>query len=113
MQPIQRRRDLNISRGKIRLKLRHAAVLALVGWYLMAPPPHSDINLPLNQWMIWNSYDSAKECENQRRKNLDEATALAKHESSDSQTMDNDTERIIGIIQSVCVSSDDPRLKPN
>jgi len=72
------------------MKLRHAAGLALVGWYLMMPPyapnhvlrdppfvwtppgPFSDpegspagpwdLKAPLSQWRIAGSYDTAAEC---------------------------------------------------
>jgi hypothetical protein len=48
------------------MKLRHAAALALVGWYLMMPPSdgHSiDRNAPLDKWEVYSGYDTAKECE--------------------------------------------------
>ena len=60
---------------------RHAAALALVGWYLMVPPfkPNSmpqpsftlpslearvlNIDAPLSKWEIYVASDSADECE--------------------------------------------------
>jgi hypothetical protein len=51
------------------VKPRHAAALALVGWYLMIPPPHSrssnsfEQHPPLAQWSVYRKYDSADECE--------------------------------------------------
>ena len=49
------------------MKPRHAAALALVGWYLMMPPmtcrPSIQINTPLSHWEISSSYDTADECE--------------------------------------------------
>jgi hypothetical protein len=63
------------------MKPRHAAVLALVGWYLMMPPPthlpllaSPPLGLPflaspppppppLEQWEQVAAYDTAKECE--------------------------------------------------
>jgi hypothetical protein len=50
------------------MKLRHAAALALVGWYLMMPPtspPNSfTINeaAPLSKWYLIESFDSAESC---------------------------------------------------
>jgi len=62
------------------MKSRHAAALALVGWYLMVPPPQSPpaalatnidaINeyrrmpqrLPISQWKTVESFDSADDC---------------------------------------------------
>jgi hypothetical protein len=67
------------------MNTRHAAALALVGWYLIAPPPARprpssnsappNESAPLNKWTIWSSYDSAKVCESARKKNLDAAAA--------------------------------------
>jgi hypothetical protein len=63
------------------MKLRHAAALALVGWYLMVPPaspnyPESmtiDTAAPLSQWLVVPSfrtsrgYDmTAEQCEKTR-----------------------------------------------
>jgi hypothetical protein len=51
------------------MKPRHAAELALVGWYLMVPPPvlHGnppvDLEAPLSKWTLFSMYDSAAECE--------------------------------------------------
>jgi len=49
------------------MKSRHAAALALVGWYLMIPPMglHVEVeyNAPLSQWDMMGSFDSADECE--------------------------------------------------
>jgi len=57
---------------------RHAAALALVGWYLMIPPKiegwyfkdwhffngvRADERAPLDNWKILKSFDSAGECE--------------------------------------------------
>jgi len=47
---------------------RYAAVLALVGWYLMMPPRANDdafrpdTTAPLKDWIHVDSFDSAKEC---------------------------------------------------
>jgi hypothetical protein len=55
---------------KARMNLRHAAALALVGWYLMMPPlagPNAsnlrvDLTAKLSQWEIVDSFDSADVC---------------------------------------------------
>ena len=62
---------------------RHAAALALVGWYLMAPPMDQNthkINLDaaLNEYMVWKSYDSAQTCEADRAKDRDLSVAKLK-----------------------------------
>ena len=55
------------------MKPRHAAALALVGWYLIIPPVFSpmgqhprsfnDLSAPPNKWDIWAKFDSESECE--------------------------------------------------
>jgi hypothetical protein len=51
------------------MKPRQVAALALVGWYLMVPPPvlHSslpvDLGEPLSDWRLFSIHDSAAECE--------------------------------------------------
>jgi hypothetical protein len=49
------------------MNLRHAAVLALVGWYLMSAPMTPDhqvlTDAPLSKWKTGASFDTAKECE--------------------------------------------------
>ncbi|HWN58602.1 MAG TPA: hypothetical protein VNO74_10910, partial [Methylomirabilota bacterium] len=49
------------------MKARHAAALALVGWYLMVPPIANngrvDADVPLLRWWKFEKLDSAQECE--------------------------------------------------
>jgi hypothetical protein len=50
------------------MKPGHAAMLALVGWYLMLPPelnePHRyDLDAPLNKWEIVGTFDKALDCQ--------------------------------------------------
>ena len=63
------------------MNFRHAAMLALAGWYLMMPPmgsvesrrnPSTGFYVaystqPLNTWEIAGSYDTAAECRNGSR----------------------------------------------
>ncbi len=48
------------------MKPGHAAALALVGWYLMMPPMDENhkiyMDLPIGQWQVLDSFDSAQEC---------------------------------------------------
>jgi hypothetical protein len=52
------------------MKPRHAAALALVGWYLLTPPLDQDGKVdwsaPYSQWMHLASYDTAEKCERER-----------------------------------------------
>jgi hypothetical protein len=46
------------------MNLRHAAALALIGWYLMAPP-YGDTRpkIPLSEWDTQRVFDSARDCD--------------------------------------------------
>jgi hypothetical protein len=48
------------------MKLRHAAALALIGWYLMMPPlddVHNPVSgAPLSTWVQGRSFDSSDDC---------------------------------------------------
>jgi len=85
------------------MTFRHAAALALMGWYLMVPPTHRtthgvawDDNLPLNLWRHVFSYDMAKECQ-----------AQIEHMQSSLAKMAEE----MGAEFARCIASDDPRLK--
>jgi hypothetical protein len=59
---------------RARMKARHAAALALIGWYLMTPPPSKvpkvgwtvGTSEPMNEWRHIASYDTAAACESAR-----------------------------------------------
>ena len=80
------------------MKLRHAAVLALVGWYLMAPPLRIRPNEgalpypPLSEWLVVQQFDSREACLKQLT-SVENAKVLVGYE--------------------LCVAADDPRLKGN
>jgi hypothetical protein len=53
------------------VNLRHAAALALMGWYLMlAPSVPSGSNAPLSNWRTVGSYDSAEACNENKEQSL-------------------------------------------
>jgi hypothetical protein len=65
-------------KGNKSMSVRHAAALALVGWYLMVPPvtpegltdPNATLvngKAPISQWVIFRVYDSAEQCQRARR----------------------------------------------
>jgi hypothetical protein len=79
---------------KSRRNIRHAAALALVGWYLMVPPltrfwwigpERYDNAAPLSRWTNAQAFDRAQPC----------------------QVAQQST----GLGHGVCVATDDPRLK--
>jgi hypothetical protein len=85
---------------------RHAAALALVGWYLMTPPsfprraneePVRDDGAPVSQWKHISSWDTAKACNAELERLSDSPIPLIGQ---------------IGI-SAKCIASDDPRLKEN
>jgi len=59
------------------MTFRHAAALALVGWYLMLPPLSQtvrfevDYKAPLNSWQIMRAFDKAEACEDYRNHELE------------------------------------------
>jgi hypothetical protein len=91
--------------GLASMKLRHAAVLALVGWYPMVPTPRFE-GVPLSRWNHLQSYDTAKECEdgltdwfsrNEKRGFVVKGFAAADVKSA--------------WLEAQCIEADDPRLK--
>ena len=90
-------------------KLRHAAALALVGWYLMVPPPHSKRirPAPLSEWSIYKTYESVDVCYYSR-------TGIASGILQDAPPdfVARFDGRFMDIFeQAKCIASDDPRLK--
>jgi hypothetical protein len=95
------------------MKLRHAAALALVGWYLMMPPVVPDPKhpgnfaaikgTPLSYWEKIGSFDTAKDCEDARQKNVDAAMVPL-------PTTRASKEWWAKVDLSDCFASDDPRL---
>ena len=83
------------------MNLRHAAALALVGWYLMVPPISRQgeflDNAPLSKWTLLDSMDSASDCN-------------AEASRSDMRSK-SEIRRNVKIDHSKCMASDDPSLK--
>lgn len=94
------------------MKLHHAAALALVGWYLLAPPqgdPRGTFreDAPLSEWEQWDSaYDSKAECE----KALKEYQKDAQTDSAQCETF-SCALTVAGRTRGRCIAADDPRLK--
>ena|SRR6266478_8845086 len=97
------------------MKTRHAAALALVGWYLMVPPSafrFSDLATglePLYQWLQIGSFDSANACEQGRRMMIDRFMTKLQRDSSDATAVHS----LDAFYYSECVANDDLRLKGN
>jgi hypothetical protein len=82
---------------------RHAAALALVGWYLIVPPRgNNGSQAILSGWTIVHSYDTARECEQAHK---DRLAAMPKLPPLPSGFVPKFPDSF------VCVASDDPRLR--
>jgi hypothetical protein len=91
------------------MNLRHAAALALVGWYLMIPPDLADL-APISAWQHFGSYDTAKECDSGKSQLgidaiKDENASGCKVTPSEHCFLDFAKEN------ARCIASDDPSLK--
>lgn len=93
------------------MKFRHLAALALVGWYLMMPPPrtvgdHFETNFyaPLSKWTKLRRFDLQSQCETTRE-------AYQKKPTGNLVIMLGAAEAQATTKASRCVASDDPRLK--
>jgi hypothetical protein len=94
--------------------------LSMVGWYLMSPPvrnapqaPSVDWNAPIGDWGIHASYDTAQECEKDRRQMMKESTAWL--ESSTPGPTPNPLrptlrEEMRSESSLTCIATSDPRL---
>lgn len=106
------------AREMSRLRLRQWIVAVALGWYLLTPHlvenPNGDwtaVNLPIAQWNHSGGYDTASACEDGKMKVAREAAAMAKRtESVDAKKPF--TRAMVAFFNGVCISSDDPRLRP-
>jgi hypothetical protein len=97
------------------MSLRHAAALALVGWYLMLPPTIDPLDMPVNsdapisKWSHYGSFDSATECESNiqylHQKAMKFTRAQRVHPTTPEQS---EAEQYMF---AECIATDDPRLK--
>jgi hypothetical protein len=118
------------------MNLRHAAALALVGWYLMMPPEVRDkkgdpVSVEaISHWDTLAVFDSAMNCYKAQNHVLDRAreeltqryhatgtssVSLVKS-AMDRATTPKELDEIgiiLSTLQTSCIASDDPRLKPN
>jgi hypothetical protein len=99
------------------MKPRHGAAIALVGWYLIAPPPRSsddvyDPKAPLSEWQIVGRFDTIEDCHSYP----DRLPAImhgfyAEHHISESEERNDDAASKSLLAKSQCIATDDPRLK--
>jgi len=96
--------------------LRHAVVLASIGWYLMVPPfnpPNYQLrtDLPLSEWWQHQSFDSAADCETAQNDLVNKFASKSKKASG--QIAEFWITSAESMAQGHCIASDDPRLKGN
>jgi hypothetical protein len=99
------------------MTLRHAAALALVGWYLMLAPHdlHYAVvpSAPLSQWKLQGSYDTAAQCMKVRSERIERLTNSLRAIGPDQQPLDEAGTRESFATIFKCIATDDPRLKGN
>jgi len=121
--------DLSVTRASgnsISMNPRHAAaLLVLVGWYLLIPPVFSamgehprafnDLNAPLSRWDIPASSESNANCEKEKERIRNEAPLRLKfaHEHPDQDQNGNIAAVAEAWQRAECVATDDPRLNRN
>ncbi len=93
------------------MKFRHAAALALVGWYLMVPPLSRTVpfevdgQAPLREWAVTQAFDKAKDCEDYRFQAQEKRRKEAVIPSTNiHQTF------AVAIMSAQCIETTDPRL---
>jgi hypothetical protein len=104
------------------MKLRHAAALALVGWYLMLPPEQyskehdrmfPDEDAPISQWEIIGSFDTAAQCKTASEQAFSQAGERAREEKRKnprSKISEEEYDRFYFSDGGNCIATDDPRL---
>jgi len=100
------------------MKLRHAAALALVGWYLMLPPTAKgklNLRAPLSEWEMGIPYDQADQCLAAIREiaNGPRPFVPVDADAKERQRLHELDQRIERIAHAQCIATDDPRLKGN
>ncbi|MGD0671186.1 MAG: hypothetical protein ABSB13_03860 [Candidatus Binatus sp.] len=104
------------------MKSRHGAALAIVAWYLMIPPINADNRVdagaPLSDWRRSVSFDSADECKASLKDAIENPMTPSEYQATAQATLKarmlplSQSEMTRRMQESVCVSADDPRLKP-
>ena len=100
------------------MNLRHAAAIALVGWYLLMPPiamegerAKVDGSVPLSQWDHGDRvYQTESECEEENAK-LRAIAESHKNWIGPSGSVAAASDRYVLLTNQRCVATDDPRLK--
>jgi hypothetical protein len=100
------------------MNIRHAAALALVGWYLMVPPRipgTGEVNqgVPLSQWTKRRLFPHNEGCEAAKARLRQDALAAQTQNDAADPRRGRNPELHCVLCKAECVADDDPRLKPN
>jgi hypothetical protein len=94
------------------MNLRHAAAVALVGWYLMVPPlgPNGSIdpNAPLSRWEQYEGHDNAAACEVAHSQLLDLADVIQRRVQKSEESL---TQKLNGISREQVENANPDKLK--
>ena len=106
------------------MKHRHSVALALVGWYLMAPPvrqprnendePYLDQHAAYRDWEKIHTFKTRNECEAGQRRVTDDAITgkLTSFSGGSSFVLDEDPKPWLEQqTEAECIATDDPSLK--
>jgi hypothetical protein len=110
------------------MNFRHAAALALVGWYLIGPPRYlltgrPAPEAPLTEWTAYDTYATQAECLNERDKRIKFTAGNHPMNPKLATILEQQRKFPPGTIQKMndhnfewsllnqCVKADDPRLK--
>jgi hypothetical protein len=101
------------------MNLRHAAALALVGWYLMVPGDVGNLVYggPSDSMVMVSAFDTAKECEAAVQQEQDIAQRYFhqhhEHDHIPIRNLQGDAAFQASRMGATCIATDDPRLKGN
>jgi hypothetical protein len=100
------------------VKFRHAVALGLAAWYLMLPPDGAgqkpDYKAPISAWRIDSAYDTAASCQIAQEEYTSIALRDCNNHLADGEMCNG--LRLYAVLRAealACISTDDPRLKPN
>ena len=99
------------------MTIRHAAALALVGWYLMVPPVipgTGEVNqsVPLSQWTIRRRFPHNQGCEAAKARLHDQVLAAqTQTDAANPRRVERNPEVHCILCNAQCVAEDDPCLK--
>ena len=100
------------------MKIRHAAVLSLVAWYLMVPPlvPNThEVNrsAPLSQWTIRRQFPRNQGCEAARDRLQMQGQAAQSVGDATGRRAHRNPESTCALCNAQCVEEGDSRLQAN